>query len=234
MRLSIIIPLYNEAATVQVLLAKVLAAPLSIEKEIIIIDDASTDASLSQVQEFIQANPGNKIEVINSATNAGKGHALQLGIAKASGDFVIFQDADLEYEPNEYQSLLDPLINGEADVVYGSRFIGLRARRLTSYLHVMANKFLTFLTNLINNTSFTDMETCYKVFRRETIQSLKLKEKRFGIEPEITSKISRIPNIRIFELPISYYARNHSEGKKIKWTDGFKAIVYILKYGFFD
>ncbi len=233
--LSIIIPVYNEAATISHLLDKVLAVvlPEFMTKELIVVNDCSTDDTAQTIQTYLTNRPGVPITFLEHEINKGKGAALHTGIAKATGDFVIIQDADLEYDPNEYQLLLKPLLEGVADVVYGSRFMGGNPHRVLFFWHSIGNKFLTFLSNAFTNLNLTDMETCYKVFRREIIQSIKLKEKRFGFEPEVTAKVARIPGIRIYEVGISYFGRTYEEGKKINWKDGFRAIWCILKYNLF-
>ncbi len=234
-KLSIIIPVYNEAATIANLLDKVIAVDLAgnIEKEIIVVNDASTDGTGEVVLTYRQANPKANIQYFEHEENKGKGAALHTGIARATGDYVIIQDADLEYDPNEYNYLLRPVLDGHADVVYGSRFKGHNPHRILFFWHSIGNNFLTFISNMFTNLNLTDMETCYKLFRREHIQQLKLKEKRFGFEPEVTAKISRIPGIRIYEVGISYYGRSYSEGKKINWQDGVRAIYCIFKYNLF-
>ncbi len=232
LKLSIIIPVYNEAATVANLLDKVLAVvlPQFMAKELIVVNDCSTDGTAQTIRTYLANHPGVPITMLEHEVNKGKGAALHTGIAKASGDFVIIQDADLEYDPNEYHLLLKPLLDGVADVVYGSRFMGGNPHRVLFFWHSIGNKFLTFLSNAFTNLNLTDMETCYKVFRREIIQSIKLKEKRFGFEPEVTAKVARIPGIRIYEVGISYFGRTYEEGKKINWKDGFRAIWCIFKY----
>ena len=231
--LSIIIPAYNEAKTIHLILDKIKDAKLlyEIQKEIIIVNDCSKDGTEDVILEYIQANPGLTIVYLKHEVNKGKGAALHTGISKATGKYLVIQDADLEYDPNEYNILLKPIIDGFADVVYGSRFMGGRPHRVLFFWHTAGNNFLTLMSNMFTNLNLTDMETCYKIFRTEIIQSIKLKEKRFGFEPEITAKISRIPKIRIYEVGISYYGRTYDEGKKIGWKDGFRALYCILKYG---
>src|SRR5450432_1980738 len=226
--LSVVIPCYNERATVAELLRRVREVP--IDKEIIVIDDCSTAGSRDLVARL--ATEWHEIRHLFQPVNQGKGAAIRRGIAEAIGDIVIIQDADLEYDPEEYPKLIQPIVNGDADVVFGSRFEGY-PRRVMLYWHRMGNTFLTFLSNILTNLDLTDMETCYKVFRREVIQSIRLKSDRFGIEPEITAKVAR-RGYRIYEVPISYYGRDYWEGKKISWKDGFSAIWTILKYGLFD
>ncbi len=233
-KLSIIIPAYNEEKTIHLILDKVMNVELinGIEKEIIIIDDCSKDQTLDAIKKYIQAR---KLEYIitllTHERNQGKGAALHTGIKNATGDVLIIQDADLEYDPNEYNILLKPIIDGVADVVYGSRFMGGKPHRILFFWHSIGNKFLTFLSNMMTNLNLTDMETCYKMFRREIIQSIDLKEKRFGFEPEVTAKVAKKKGLRIYEVGISYYGRTFEEGKKIGWKDGFRAIYCILKYG---
>lgn len=234
-QLSIVIPAYNEGRTIHLILDKVKAVQLmnDIKKEIIIVNDCSKDDTEEAVMRYQAQNPDVNIQYFKHPVNQGKGAALHTGISKATGDVVIIQDADLEYDPNEYNVLLKPIYDGFADVVYGSRFMGGRPHRILFFWHTIGNKFLTFLSNAMTNLNLTDMETCYKVFRREIIQSLQLQEKRFGFEPEVTAKISRIPKIRIYEVGISYYGRTYEEGKKIGAKDGFRAIYCILKYNLF-
>lgn len=233
MKLSIIIPAYNEARTIHLILNKVIAVELieNIEKEIIIVNDCSSDNTSTVVKEFILDKPF--IKFVEHAVNKGKGAAIHTGIKEASGDFVIVQDADLEYDPQEINKLLKPIIDGFADVVYGSRFMGGDPHRILFFWHSIGNNILTFASNMFTNLNLTDMETCYKLFRSEIIKNIELKEDRFGFEPEVTAKISRIKRIRIYEVGISYYGRTYEEGKKINWKDGVRAIYCILKYGLF-
>lgn len=233
-KLSIIIPAYNEGKTIHLILDKIIQTNLiDIEKEIIIVNDCSRDDTEESINRYINANQDLNIQYFKHEINQGKGAAINTGIHKATGDFVIIQDADLEYDPNEYSILLKPILDGFADVVYGSRFIGGNPHRILFFWHSIGNQFLTFISNMFTNLNLTDMETCYKLFRREIIQSIQIKEKRFGLEPEITAKISKIPKIRIYEVGISYYGRTYEEGKKIGWRDGFEAIWCILKYNLF-
>ena len=231
-KLSIIIPVYNEGRSVSLILDKVKAVKLlnNIEKELIIVNDCSTDNTKQVIEEYMEKNQDVDIQYYEHEINKGKGAALHTGFSKAKGEFLIIQDADLEYDPEEYNDLLKPIVNGFADVVYGSRFKGNNPHRILFFWHTIGNKFLTFLSNLFTNLNLSDMETCYKMFNTELIQGIKLKENRFGFEPEITAKISRIPKVRIYEVGISYYGRTYDEGKKIGWKDGVRAIFSILKY----
>ncbi len=233
-KLSIVIPAYNEAKTIHFILNKISDVQLvnGIEKEIIIVDDCSTDETKLAVQIYMKQSDQN-IVLYGHEFNKGKGAALHTGIQKATGELVIIQDADLEYDPEEYNILLKPVLDGFADVVYGSRFMGGNAHRILFFWHSIGNKFLTTLSNMFTNLNLTDMETCYKLFKREIIQGIELKETRFGFEPEVTARISRKPNIRIYEVGISYYGRTYAEGKKINWKDGFRAIYCILRYNLF-
>ena len=235
-KLSIIIPAYNEAPTIHLILDKVIDTKLNfdIEKEIIVVDDCSTDGTFEAVEQFSKSRPTVNIFTFRQPNNQGKGAAIHKGIDLATGDFVVIQDADLEYDPADYNLLLKPMMNDVADVVYGSRFMGMGPHRILFYWHSIGNKFLTSLSNIFNNLNLTDMETCYKMFRSEIIKKVVLTENRFGFEPEVTSRISRIPAIRIYEVGISYYGRTYDEGKKIGAKDGFRAIYCILKFGIFD
>lgn len=234
-KLSIIIPVFNEEATIALILDKIrdVAMVNNIEKEIIVVNDCSTDGTGKEIEKFIENNSAMNIHYYKHEVNKGKGAALRTGISLAKGEYLIIQDADFEYDPNEYNDLLKPVLKGFADVVYGSRFIGSNPQRKLFFWHTIGNKFLTFLTNLFSNLNLTDMETCFKLFNTQIIQSLKLAENRFGFEPEVTIKIARVPGIRIYEVGISYYGRGYEEGKKIGWKDGFRAIYCIFKYGFF-
>lgn len=228
MKLSVIIPCYNEQATIIELVAAVKASPYP-DKEIIIVDDCSNDGT----QALLKNDIADQVDqVIYQKENQGKGAALRTGIAAATGDIVIIQDADLEYDPNQYELLTQPIIDGRADVVYGSRFMGAEPHRVLYFWHRVGNGFLTLLSNMVTNLNLTDMETCYKVFRRELIQSIEIKENRFGFEPEITAKLAK-RHVRIFEVGIAYYGRTYEEGKKIGWKDGVQAIYCIIKYNVF-
>lgn len=230
--LSIVIPAYNEERTIHFILNKVKSVELigGIQKEVIITNDCSKDDTEGAIRRYMEANPELNIRYLKHEINKGKGAALHTGIQHASGKYLIIQDADLEYDPAEYNILLRPILDGYADVVYGSRFMGGKPHRILFFWHSIGNKFLTFLSNAFSNLNLTDMETCYKLFRSDLIKNLELKENRFGFEPEITAKIARIPDIRIYEVGISYYGRSYEEGKKIGWRDGFRAIYCILKY----
>jgi glycosyltransferase involved in cell wall biosynthesis len=234
-KLSIIIPAYNEEKTIHFILNRINEVKLKngIEKELIIVNDCSRDNTEESIHHFMHKNPELSITYYKHEINQGKGAAIKTGIAKATGDYIIIQDADLEYDPDEYNLLLVPVLKGDADVVYGSRFMGGSPHRILFFWHTIGNKFLTFLSNMFTNLNLTDMETCYKLFRASVIKPIKLKENRFGIEVEMTAKISRIPNIKVYEVGISYYGRTYAEGKKINWKDGVRAIFCILKYGLF-
>ena len=228
-------PAYNEAKTIEQTLRKIMEVKLvgGFLKQVIIINDCSTDETEKVVQQFIKENPAEEIIYFKHSINKGKGAALHTGIEKATGSHIIIQDADLEYDPHEFNILLQPIINGSADVVYGSRFIGGKPHRILFFWHTIGNKMLTFFSNMFSNMNLTDMESCYKLFRADLIKAIKLEEKRFGFEPEITQKIARVKDIRIYEVGISYYGRTYEEGKKIGWKDGFRAIHCIIKYGLF-
>lgn len=231
-KVSIVIPVYNEAGTIKRIIEKVSASEvLGLEKEIVVVDDCSTDQSRSILESLAESY---KLRVFYQSANLGKGAALQRGFKEAHGDIVIVQDADLEYSPDEYQVLLRPILDGDAEVVYGSRFMGNRPHRVLYFWHYLGNKFLTMLSNMFTNLNLTDMETCYKAFKKTVLDRINLQEKRFGFEPEVTAKVARIPNVRIYEVGISYRGRNYAEGKKINWSDGLRAVYCIVKYAFWD
>ncbi len=232
--LSVVIPAFNEENTVRLILDQVLGLDIQgIQIEVIVVNDCSTDTTQSVVEEYIREHQSNSIHLFNREKNKGKGAAIRMGIEESRGDYLVIQDADLEYDPREYHKLLDPILHHKADVVYGSRFIGSNPHRILFFWHSVGNRLLTFLSNMFNNLNLTDMETCYKMFRSEIIKKIYLRENRFGFEPEVTAKISRVPGIRIYEVGISYYGRTYREGKKISWKDGFRAIYCIIKYSLF-
>ncbi len=232
--LSIIIPVFNEENTIVSVLEKISHVdPGPVRKELIIVNDKSTDSTIEVIEQYIKANPSENIKVFSHEKNSGKGSAIHTGIKNSTGDLIIIQDADLEYDPDEYQHMLNPILNGFADVVYGSRFMGSNPHRILFFWHTVGNRFLTFLSNVFTNLNLTDMETGFKSFRSEIIKKINLKEERFGFEPEVTAKIARIPGIRIYEVGISYYGRKYEEGKKINWKDGFRAMYCILRYNLF-
>lgn len=234
--LSIIIPAYNEGNTIHLILDKVekVQLPGEWQKEVVIVNDCSKDHTEQSIQNYTNAHPQLNIQYRKHEVNKGKGAALHTGIKEATGSVIVIQDADLEYDPEEYRILLKPITDGFADVVYGSRFMGGKPHRVLFFWHTIGNKFLTFLSNMFTNLNLTDMETCYKMFRADIVKSLDLKEQRFGFEPEVTAKVSRYPNVRIYEVGISYYGRTYQEGKKIGWRDGVRAIYCILKYNLFS
>ena len=233
--LSIIIPAYNEARTIHLILDRVYEVKLihDLQKEVILVNDCSSDNTEQVLLDYRAAHPEMNMQYYRHEVNQGKGAAIHTGIKRATGEFLVIQDADLEYDPEEFNELLKPVIRGSADVVFGSRFLGGNPHRILFYWHSIGNKVLTRLSNMLTNLNLTDMETCYKLCKTEIIQKIDLKEKRFGFEPEITAKLARIPQIRIYEVGISYYGRTYVEGKKIGWKDGFRAIYCILKYNIF-
>ena len=234
-KLSIIVPAFNEGRTIHLILDRVAEVRLigDIEKELILVNDCSTDNTEDVLLEYIKLHPELNMQYFKHEVNKGKGAAIHTGIQRSTGQYLIIQDADLEYDPEEFNFLLKPVVRGAADVVFGSRFLGGNSHRILFFWHSIGNKFLTRLSNVFTNLNLTDMETCYKLFRTDIIQQIKLEEKRFGFEPEVTAKIARVPGVRIYEVGISYYGRTYEEGKKIGWKDGFRAIWCILKYNLF-
>jgi len=235
-KLSLIIPCYNEEASIQTVLERICHISLQrgLEKEMIIVDDGSTDKTFQIICDFAEQYPQFRIRILQHEKNRGKGACIRTAIPETQGDIILIQDADLEYNPADYNKLVEPIIEGHADVVYGSRFRGSEAHRVLFFLHSTANKFLTFWSNVFTGLNLTDMETGYKMFRKDILKNIRLKENRFGFEPEVTAKISRVKKIRIYEVGISYYGRTYADGKKIRWTDGVKALYYILKYNIFS
>lgn len=230
--LSIVIAAYNEEKSVATVLEKVCRAPLpaGVTRDVVVVDDGSRDKTWDVLQTFCAAHPQFPVRLFRQQPNQGKGAALRRGIQEARGDYILIQDADLEYDPGEYPLLLAPVLAGHADVVYGSRFMGGNPHRILFFWHSIGNKFLTFVSNMFTNLNLTDMETCYKLFQADILKKIDLKENRFGFEPEVTAKVARYPGVRIYEVGISYYGRTYAEGKKINWKDGLRALWCILKY----
>jgi glycosyltransferase involved in cell wall biosynthesis len=236
-KLSVVIPVYNEEATFQELVRRVVVAPLlpGIVREIVCVNDCSTDGTAAKLDELRKLFPGEDFKIVHKPVNQGKGAALRDGFKLATGDLVIVQDADLEYDPDDYIKLILPIVEGKADVVFGSRFVSGAPHRVLYFWHMLANRFLTFLSNAFTNLNLTDMEVCYKVFRKQVLDQITLKCDRFGFEPEITAKVAKIrPRLRIFEVGVAYYGRSYEEGKKITWKDGLKAVVAILRFAVSD
>lgn len=233
-KISIIIPCYNEEKLITAVLEKVLQTRLNynLEKQIVVVNDGSTDGSTNAINQFCERHPS--VSSIHQQKNSGKGAAIKAALTRTDGDIIIIQDADFEYDPTDYNKMIQPIFDGHADVVYGSRFIGAGPHRVLFFFHTIGNKFLTFLSNLFTGLNLTDMETGYKMFRADVLKQIRLKENRFGFEPEVTAKASRIKRIRFYEVGIAYYGRTYSDGKKIKWTDGVYAIWCILKYNIFS
>lgn len=230
--LTVLIPVFNEGQTIYRILSELASVQLegAGHLEIIVIDDGSTDHTVKELNRYTQEHGTSQIRLLRQTINQGKGSAIRTGIKNANGDYIIIQDADLEYDPHEYNNLLQPMLAGRADVVYGSRFMGSHPHRVLFFVHSLGNKFLTFVSNLFTNINLTDMETCYKLFKSDLLKKIDLKENRFGFEPEVTAKVSKIKGVRIYEVGISYYGRTYEEGKKIGWRDGFRALWCILKY----
>jgi glycosyltransferase involved in cell wall biosynthesis len=235
-KLSVLVPAYNEEQTIEKILTTLLSVKLTdnIAMEIVVVNDCSNDATAQKLESFLAANPYSGITILHHETNMGKGAALHTAIRHASGDFIVVQDADLEYDPQEFNILLGPVLHANADVVYGSRFVGGKAHRILFFWHSFGNSILTFISNMFSNLNLTDMETCYKLIRADVLKSITLREKRFGFEPEVTQKLAKIKNLKIFEVGISYYGRTYAEGKKINWKDGFRALYCIIRYSLFS
>ncbi len=233
-KLSILIPAYNEGPTIHLILDRIKAVqlPNAIEKEIIIVNDCSSDNTVERIEEYMRSNPDMTITLFSQSHNQGKGAAITRAIKECTGDYLVIQDADLEYDPEDYLLLIKPVLMDNADVVYGSRFVGHHPHRILFFWHSIGNKFLTFLSNMMTNLNLTDMETCYKLMRSSIAKNITITENRFGIEPEITAKLARVPKVKIYEVGISYYGRTYEEGKKIGAKDGFRAIYCIFKYKF--
>jgi glycosyltransferase involved in cell wall biosynthesis len=235
-KLSVLVPAYNEEHTIDKILTTLLSVELihHVTMEIIVVNDFSKDQTAEKLKTFVATHPQAAIKVFHHEKNKGKGAALHTAIKHATGEYIIVQDADLEYDPTEFNILLEPVFKMQADVVYGSRFSGGNAHRILFFWHSLGNLMLTFFSNMFSNLNLTDMETCYKLIRADILKNLKLKEKRFGFEPEVTQKLAKLKNIRIYEVGISYYGRTYAEGKKINWKDGFRALYCIIRYGLFS